>query len=149
METIEHDRKTIARRALEEVCARGDLAKAEQLYSPAFRDHVNALEFHGLEGVRQSVTLYRDVFPDLAIEVVDQVVDGDRVASRWIARGTNRGRRAILEGITISKLEDGKIVEDWTVSDTVGLLRKLGLGRAALVAAGLARDRLRRRRTGA
>jgi predicted ester cyclase len=149
MTTVEQDHKTVARRALEEVCARGDFAKAEQLYSPAFRDHVNALEFRGLDGVRSSVNLYRSVFPDLEIEVVDQVVDGDRVASRWTARGTNRGRRANLDGITISQIEGGKIVEDWTISDSLGLLRQLGPWRVAALLAAEVRRRLRGRVSGA
>lgn len=136
MRTLEQQQqKDVARRALEEVCARGDFAKAEQFYDPAFRDHVNSLEFQGLEGVRQSVGMYRAVFPDLEIQVDDQVVDGDRVASRWTARGTNRGRRATLTGITISHIQDGKIVEDWSVSDTAGLLQQLGPRRAALLGA--------------
>jgi predicted ester cyclase len=141
--TLEQDHKQLARRALEEVCARGDFAKAEQFYSPSFKDHVNALEFHGLDGVRKSVGLYRSVFPDLEIEVEDQVVDGERVVSRWIARGTNRGRRATLTGITISHIVDGRIVEDWTVSDSLGLLRQLGPWRVALLAAGQLRSALR------
>jgi predicted ester cyclase len=143
--TLEQDHKELARRALEEVCARGDFAKAEQFYSPSFRDHVNALEFQGLEGVRQSVGLYRSVFPDLEIEVQDQIVDGERVVSRWIALGTNRGRRATLSGITISHITDGKIVEDWTVSDSLGLLRQLGPFRVVLLAAGQLRSALRAR----
>jgi predicted ester cyclase len=143
MTTLERDQKTIARRALEEVCARADFDKAEELYSPSFRDHVGALEFEGLEGVRKSVTMYRSVFPDLQIEVVDQVVEGDRVASRWVARGTNRGRRAKLDGITISRIEDGKIAEDWSYSDSLGLLRQLGAWRVAALAADRVRERLR------
>jgi predicted ester cyclase len=136
MNTLEQQQhKDVARRALEEVCARGDFAKAEQFYSLAFRDHVNSLEFRGLEGVRQSVGMYRAVFPDLEIQVDDQVVDGDRVASRWTARGTNRGKHATLTGITISHIQDGKIVEDWSVSDTAGLLQQLGPRRAALLGA--------------
>jgi predicted ester cyclase len=148
MTTLEQERKDIARRAIEEVCARGDFAKAERYYSPDFRDRVNALEFHGLEGVRKSVTLYRSVFPDLEIEVVDQVVEGDRVVSRWTARGTNRGRHATLDGITISHIEDGKIVEDWGVSDNLSLLRQLGPWRVAALLAGQARDSLRGRSSG-
>src|SRR3954470_6170574 len=128
MTTLEQEHKDIARRAIEEVCARGDFDQAERFYSPDFRDRVNNLEYHGLEGVRKSVTMYRSVFPDLEIEVVDQVVEGDRVVSRWTARGTNRGRRASLDGITISHIEGGKIVEDWSHSDTLGLLRQLGPG---------------------
>lgn len=144
MTTLEQDHKNLARRALEEVCARGDFAKAKQFYSPSFKDHVNALDFEGLDGVRRSVSLYRSVFPDLEIEVEDQLVDGDHVTSRWVARGTNRGRRATLTGITVSQIAEGKIVEDWTVSDTVGLLRQLGPLRAALLAAGQLRSALRR-----
>jgi predicted ester cyclase len=86
--------------------------------------------------------MYRSVFPDLEIEVVDQVVEGDRVVSRWKARGTNRGRRASLDGITISHIEDGKIVEDWGVSDNLSLLRHLGPWRVAALGVGQLRDRL-------
>ena len=145
MTTLEQDRKTIARRALEEVCARGDFDKAQEFYSPTFLDHVGPIDYHGLEGVRKSVSMYRSVFPDLEIEVVDQVVECDRVASRWVARGTNRGRRAKLDGITISRLKDGKIAEDWSYSDTLGLLRQLGAWRLAALGADQLRDRLRKR----
>jgi hypothetical protein len=53
------DRRLHARTALEEVCARGDLARASELYAPDFVDHVNALEFHGQAGIAESVALYR------------------------------------------------------------------------------------------
>ncbi|MFL5885046.1 MAG: ester cyclase, partial [Thermoleophilaceae bacterium] len=62
----------------------------------------------------------------LEIKVDEPVVEGDRVASRWTARGTNRGRQVALRGITISRFEEGKIIEDWGYSDTVDLLRQLG-----------------------
>jgi SnoaL-like domain len=50
------------------------------------------------------------MLPDREIEVQDQVIDGEHVVSAWVARGTNRGRRATLTGITISEIADGKIV---------------------------------------
>src|SRR5947209_20071499 len=112
MATAEYDNREVARRAIEEVCARGDYAKAPQFYSERFHDHVNSLEYHGLEGVRESVELYRSILPDLEIKVDEQIVEDDRVASRWTARGTSRGRQVELRGITISRFEDGKIVED-------------------------------------
>jgi steroid delta-isomerase-like uncharacterized protein len=129
------DELTHARTALEEVCARGDLERARELYADDFRDHVNALEFRGQEGIAQSVAMYRAMFPDLRIDVVDQVADGDRVVSRWILHGTHRGRRVTLPGITISRFENGKIAEDWTVSDNLGLLRQIGVRRALALAA--------------
>jgi predicted ester cyclase len=148
MTTLEQEHKDIARQAIEVVCARGDFEKAAQFYSPEFRDHVNDLEYSGLEGVRESVSLYRSIFPDLEIHVEDQLVDGDRVASHWTARGTNRGRRVTMRGITISHVVDGKIVEDWGYSDTAGLLRQLGPLRAAALGVERLLGRLRRRPAG-
>jgi predicted ester cyclase len=135
------DQADHARTALEEVCARGDLESARELYTGDFIDHVNALEFRGQEGIAQSVAMYRALFPDLRIDVVDQVSEGDRVVSRWWLEGTHRGRRAMLPGITISRFEDGKIAEDWTVSDNVTLLRQVGLRRGLALAARYARRR--------
>jgi predicted ester cyclase len=117
----------LARRALEQVCARGDLDAARELYAPDFIDHVNVLEFRGQEGIAESVALYRAVFPDLQIGVEDQVTEGDRVVSRWTLHGTHRGRSVTLPGITISRFEGGKIAEDWTTSDNMSLLRQLGV----------------------
>jgi predicted ester cyclase len=127
----------IARRALEEVCARGDFEAAASLYSARFIDHVNDRDFHGQAGIRRSVGIYRSVLSDLRIHVEDQVAEDDRVVSRWRAEGLNRGRRVSLTGITISRIEQGRIVEDWTVSDTLGLLRQLGPLRALLLGAGV------------
>jgi predicted ester cyclase len=128
------DNRGIARAALEQVCARGDMALAADCYSDSFADHVGSLEYHGLDGVRSSTSFYRMLFEDLAFEVVDQVAEGDRVASRWVLSGSNRGRRVRVGGITISRLSDGLIVEDWSSFDTLELLRALGVMRTVLAA---------------
>jgi predicted ester cyclase len=129
----------VARTALEQVCARGDMELAMETYAPSFVDHVNATELHGHEGIRRSTGLYRALFDDLEIRVVDQVSQGDRVASRWAMTGVNRGRTAALSGITISRLDGGRIVEDWTALDSLELLRQLGVVRALLAAPRLLR----------
>jgi ketosteroid isomerase-like protein len=131
--------REIARTALERVCSRADFALAPECYAEDFVDHVNGLEFRGLEGVRQSTALYQALFDDLRIDVVDQVAEGDKVASRWRMRGTNRGREVELTGITISRLRDGRIVEDWSATDSTDLLRGLGVLRTLLAAPRLLR----------
>jgi predicted ester cyclase len=136
------ERAAHARAALENVCARGDLARARELYAPDFVDHVNALEFQGQEGIARSVALYRALFPDLRIDVVDQVCEGDRVVSRWTLRGTHRGRRVTLPGITISRFEHDQIAEDWTVSDNLALIRQVGVVRGLALAARYVAGRL-------
>jgi predicted ester cyclase len=125
----------IARRALEVACAGRQPGAIDQVSSARFVDHVNSIEYRGIDGARRSVALYLKLFPDLEFAVDEQVAEGDRVASRWTLRGTHRGRRVELWGIVISRLEDGKIVEDWAASDSLTLLRQLGLWRSALLLA--------------
>jgi SnoaL-like polyketide cyclase len=57
------------------------------------------------------------------------------IGSRRTGRcfGTHRGRRVLPRGIVISRFEDGKIVEDWSASDTMELARQLGVWRSLLL----------------
>ena len=129
------DRRELARDALERVCSGSDPSAAVGVYSPAFHDHVNASEYHGHEGIRQSLALCQLVFSDgdLQIRVEDQVSEGERVASRWTAEGHNRGRPIRIWGIVISRIEEGEIVEDWAASDNLHLIRQLGPWRLLLL----------------
>lgn len=135
MSTQTDKRPQHARQALEQVCARGDLTRARELYAADFIDHVNSLEFRGQEGIAKSVAMYAAVFPDLRIDVVDQVSEDDRVVSRWTLSGTHKGRRVTLPGITISRFHQDRIAEDWTVSNNLALLQQLGLRRGVALGA--------------
>jgi predicted ester cyclase len=123
------DQTETARRALEQVCSGRDLAGIPRDYHPDFVDHVNRFTYRGHDGARRSVALYLALFPDLSFEVEDQVTEGDKVASRWTLHGTHKGRKVELRGIVISRFEDGRIIEDWAASDTLELVRQLGLRR--------------------
>jgi predicted ester cyclase len=127
------DLAPIAREAIESVCSGKRMVAAADYYSPEFVDHVNAMEFHGLDGVRRSVALYQELFPDLSFAVDDQVAEDSRVASRWTLHGTHRGRHVRLTGITISQFENGRIIEDWGATDTIALIRQLGVWRSLLL----------------
>jgi predicted ester cyclase len=139
--------RDVARTALEQVCARGDMRLAGDSYAPDFTDHIGSLRFHGLDAIRRSTALYRALVTDLTITVTDQVTEGDQVASRWTLTGTNRGRPVHLTGITISRLRDARIVEDWTAFDSLDLLRTLGLRRTLHAAPRLLRALRQGRRT--
>jgi predicted ester cyclase len=139
--------KSLARDALERVCSGSDPSAAVGVYSPDFHDHVNARDYSGHDGIRRSLGTYQRVFSDgdLRIRVEDQVTEGDRVASRWVAEGHNRGRRIRIWGIVISRIEDGEIVEDWAASDNLDVIRQLGLRRTLLLGlASLRRSGVRR-----
>ena len=129
------DDRALARHALENVCSTADPGRATGVYSSDFLDHVNARDYSGHEGIRDSLALYQLLFRDgdLRIRVEDQVAEGDRVVSRWVAEGHNRGRPLRLWGITISQIADGEIVEDWSASDNLDVLRQLGVRRLLLL----------------
>ena len=122
-----------AKGALERVCSGKGLDSSSRYYSPDFVDYVNDMKFEGLEGARRSVELYTKILSDIEIVVEEQFVDGDHVTSRFVVTGNSRGKRVRFNGITISRFKDGLIVEDWSVTDTLGLLRQLGVWRSVLI----------------
>jgi predicted ester cyclase len=130
---VKSEAAQVAKDALEQVCSGARLECLAQFYSPQFVDHVNDCELRGHSGVRTSVQLYRKIMADLALSVEDQVIDGQRVVSRFAVSGVVYGRPVRFNGITISQVEDGLIVEDWSVTDTLGMLRQLGMWRLLLV----------------
>jgi len=122
-----------ARLALERVCSGAELEHVADYYDADFVDHVNGKTYQGHQGVRQSVETYQRILQDLRFEVVQQITEDDCVASRFVVHGVNRGRPVQLTGIVISRLQDGKIVEDFAVTDTFELLRQLGWWRTLLL----------------
>jgi len=131
------DNKTIVRRIYTEIINRGNLALADTLVAPSYVYHgPGGLEMRGPEGFKQVVTMYRSAFPDLNLTIEDIVEAGDKVVTRWTGRGTHKGnlgnlaatgRTATVTGILISRLSNGKLVEDHESFDEVGMLRQLGV----------------------
>ena len=134
MQAVERSQALRAKVALEEVCSGARLASAPEFYSSHFVDHVNGAEHRGHDGIRRSVQAYARVLSDLRIEVKEQMVNTDRVTSRFTVRGGCYGREVSFDGITVSRFEDELIVEDWTVTDGWALLKQLGVWRSLLIA---------------
>jgi predicted ester cyclase len=128
-DNVNREQAQIAKGALEQVCSGARLDCLAQYYSPRFVDHVNDSEYRGHAGVQTSVNQYRKILSDIRITVLDQVIEGQRVVSRFVVCGAAYGRPVRFNGITISHMEDGLVVEDWSVTDTLGMLRQLGLWR--------------------
>jgi steroid delta-isomerase-like uncharacterized protein len=87
------------------------------------------------EGHRQYSEAMIAAFPDIERSIEDLVAEGDKVVARWTARGTHTGdfqglppsgKVATSSGITIFRIADGRIVEEWSESDMLGLLQQLG-----------------------
>ena len=130
------DNKALVRRYYEEVLTQGNLALLDELFTPAFVSRGPTGPEAGLEAFRQAVLRSRAAFPDLQVRVEDQVAEGEKVASRWMVRGTHRGafagvpptgRQVTATAIHIHRVADGRIAELWEQFDLLGLLQQLGV----------------------
>jgi steroid delta-isomerase-like uncharacterized protein len=130
--------KALARRVLEEMFNKGNLDVADELLAPDYVDHDPTLpeDVHGPEGFKQYVATYRAAFPDLHVQIEDQIAEGDRVATRWTGTGTHNGelagiaptgKRVTLPGMEIVRIVNGKLVEGWESYDSGTLMRQLGV----------------------
>jgi predicted ester cyclase len=93
--------------------------------------HSGDAESHDVEFFIAGAMGIRAALPDARVEVRDMVAEADRVAVRWVARATHTGslfgedatgRPVAVDGATIHRVVDGRIVEDWEVMNE-GALR--------------------------
>jgi steroid delta-isomerase-like uncharacterized protein len=124
--------KSITRRVYEEGLNQG---RFEVPYSADFVGHGGRKTFTHADGMAEAKG-WREAFPDLNITVDMQVAERDLVAVRWTARGTNTGagnglpatgRAVQITGTTLFRIADGRIAEEWTSADSLGLMKQLGL----------------------
>jgi steroid delta-isomerase-like uncharacterized protein len=130
--------KRIERRLMEEVWNEGNFAVVDELVAADYIGHssVPSDETHGRDGYRQFYMALRQAFPDFRVIVEDQIAEGDKVVTRWTARGTHSGafrgipptgNQGAITGITIDRIVNGKVVECWTNADDLGMMRLLGV----------------------
>ncbi len=133
--------KALVRRFFDEVMNEGKLDVVDEIFAPEYVNrHAHPGQTPGPEGVKALVTNVRRAFPDLVETVDDLVAEGDRVALRLTLRGTHRGlfrgvegtgRRVEVMGMSIVRVEDGKIPEGWFFFDREALWEQLGVERPA------------------
>jgi steroid delta-isomerase-like uncharacterized protein len=136
MSAEEH--KRISRRIVDEAFAQGKVEVIDELVAEDFVNHDISGPPGlppGREGVKELVRFYRTAFPDATVTVDDQIAEGDKVVTRYTARGTHQGdfagmpatgRQFTSTGITIDRIEGGKIVESWNEFNQFALLQQLG-----------------------
>ena len=108
-------RKAVFRR-LVDLYAIGDIAALDEVIAPNYVGHASAGD-RDFEGFRQSILFFHKLFiyDKDSFRVEDQLVDGEKVATRMTANVKVRetGEPVTLLGINIARIVDGKIVEEW------------------------------------
>ncbi|MCC6380405.1 MAG: nuclear transport factor 2 family protein [Burkholderiales bacterium] len=123
-------RKAIFRR-LVDLYAAGDLSALDQVIAPDYTGHVSAGD-RDLEGFRQSIRYFHNLFiyDKDSFEINDQLVDGEKVATRMTAHVKVRatGEPVTLMGINIARIVEGKLVEEWNTWEQLQAPGSQGLG---------------------
>jgi serine phosphatase RsbU (regulator of sigma subunit) len=122
--STEEENKAIFRRYIEEVWNQGNLEVADVIFDRYVSHQPDGSTFErGPEDVKRFVGEFRSAFPDLRIDIDEQVAEGDKVVIRATLRGTHQG---VFRGMapTGKEIEDkgftdfrfsseGKVVESW------------------------------------
>ena len=135
---MSEENKALARRSWEVVTG-GSLDTLEdalaEVYADDFILHEADEDIVGIEGLTQFVSMIRSAIPDLRITIEDDMAEGDKVVTRWIGQGTHQGEllgiaptgnQVTFTGITIHRIEDTKIVEEWSNWDALGVRQQIG-----------------------
>jgi predicted ester cyclase len=118
--------KAVVRRLVEEVFNGGHLEVIEELYAPELA-----------KAAKRWIAPFRASFPDVRMELVELIGEGDKVVGRFTCSATHLGewlgqaptgrRFERVDEVWILRLRDGRIVHAWSLEDTLGRLRQLGL----------------------
>ena len=135
---MSEENKVLTRRSWE-IVSEGNLDTLEDALAEVYADdivlHEPDEDIRGIEGLKQFVCMIRSAIPDLRITLEDDIAEGEKVVSRWRAQGTHQGElmgiaptgnKVMITGITIHRIEEGKIVEEWENWDALGLMQQIG-----------------------
>jgi ketosteroid isomerase-like protein len=129
------ENEALVGRFLEEFCNQRQLDVADEIVAADYVAHgPQAPPAEGPEGVKARVGMYQESL-DGHWDLDEIFSVGDRVVARWTGSGTHRGELMGLEptgkqievdAISIFRVADGKIAEEWTVWDALGLMQQVG-----------------------
>jgi len=128
--------KDIVAKYIEEVWNRGNLGSLADMTTADFTYHLGGQPPRDREGMEQFLAATRTAFPDWRVEIESIVGEGELVAARWRGEVTHlgpfhglpaTGRKISVTGINFYRLDGGKVAQEWEETDSLGMLRQLGM----------------------
>jgi steroid delta-isomerase-like uncharacterized protein len=133
--------KAIVRRWFDEVVSQGNIELVDEICMQCVPSFVVIQGVadpppQGLEGVKGLIGVLRTAFPDLKFTIEGQIAEGDQVATRLTVRGTHlgefmgipaTGKQMAVSGVSIWRLADGKLVNEWVNWDSLAMMQQLGV----------------------
>jgi predicted ester cyclase len=129
--------KQITRRVLEELFEKGNLDAADKLIHPDFVNHeAPPGNPQGPEGLKETVSWLRGLWGPMRADIEDEICEGAKVVARVTMHGRHlgeflgkepTGKEFAVEHVHIWRLDQGKVIEHWSVRDDLGQALQLGL----------------------
>ena len=130
------ENQALIERLADELWTKRNLGIVDELLAPDWQDH-DAMPGMppGRDGLKALASTLQRAFADTESSIDQQLTESDKVVWQWTFRGTHQGefmgipatgKRVALTGITIDRIADSKLVERWSVTDTLGFLQQLG-----------------------
>ena len=129
------ENKAILRHLFKEL-NKGNLNVLDELFAEDFVDRYPVPgEMPNKEGFKQILVGTRKTFPDFHWSLEDIIAEGDKGTYRFTMHGTDKGgyiglpptgKQVSFAGIGILRFVNGKVVERWTIADSMTLLHQLG-----------------------
>jgi ketosteroid isomerase-like protein len=118
--------KALVRRYLE-ILSGGDLTALGEVVSPDFVDRTpGAPQSKGPQAIQETQRRARELFRDVRYTLEDLTAEADRVVARYTVRAHRSGKPVEVMGMTLFRIEGGRIREAWIVNDQIELFRQLG-----------------------
>ncbi len=127
--------KAVARRVFDEIFNQGRFEVADEIYARNFVNH-GVHRDAGLKEDQDAARGWKLAFPDLKMTVLKEIAEGDLVTVLYSVTGTNTGEGNGLpatgkkiegRGITIWRIANGQITEEWSEFDQLRFMKQLGL----------------------
>jgi len=128
--------EAVVRRFVNEVLNKGDYSAMRELVHPDYVYRSSGQELHGPEALEDLLTAYRTGLPDMNTSVDDLIVSREKTVISITLTGTHSGdlmgipatgNKVNVHGMVISRLKDGKIIEEWEILDMLGMFQQLGV----------------------
>jgi predicted ester cyclase len=118
---------SLIRSANQVLIVEGDLDAVGRFFTPGYVAHLTDSDMTGgHEAIRGFVTGLRRAFPDVTVYVEILVEAGDRIAWQRTLRAAHlhafrgfpgTGKEIVWRDMVTSRIEDGLMAEDWSITD--------------------------------
>ncbi len=133
---MSHTNEETMRRLVEEIINNKHLSVIDEIIHPNYVYRTPGQELHGRQAIRDLFTAYHEALPDLHVKIDDLICTDNKAVLLFTLSGTHQnelmgipatGKQVNINGMTCSRIENGKIIEEWELLDQLTMFQQLDM----------------------